>query len=76
MAASLHARFDSDTCSRCKQKLRPGDRVVSVFIVQKIGRNPDAQTPWDKGAFLSDEFELAHASCADAGLEGIIIGAE
>jgi hypothetical protein len=73
MAASVRARFDSDTCARCRQKLTSGDRVVTVFIVQSVGRNPHARTPWERGAFLSDEFELVHVSCVDVALEGRVI---
>ncbi len=73
MIPTLRARFDSDTCGRCKQKFKPGDRVITVFIVQKIGRNPAAKTPWDQGAFLGEEFELAHASCADPALASKVI---
>jgi hypothetical protein len=73
MAPQLGARFDSDTCAKCKKKFKPGDRVTTVFIVQKVGPNPNAQTPWDKGAFLGDEFELGHCSCPDPALESRLI---
>jgi hypothetical protein len=46
--------------------------VTPAYIVQKIGKNPEAKA-FDFGAFLSEEFELVHIRCADPGLEGKII---
>jgi hypothetical protein len=71
----LRPRVDSDTCNRCRKKFRPGDRVVTIFIVQRIGHNPQgAASAFDHGAWLSNEFELAHERCEDPGMEGRLIG--
>lgn len=70
MTDVLRQRVALTTCARCRRQFAPGDRVVTAFIVQKIGRNPDGK---DLGAFLGEEFELAHADCTDATLNGRMI---
>lgn len=50
----------------------PGDRVTIVYIVQKVGKNPDSKR-LDIGAYLSEDFELAHITCSDPGLEARIL---
>lgn len=65
-----HPRCASDTCVRCRKKFSTGDRSQIVMIVDKVGRNPKTQ---EIGAFLSEQFELAHIDCADVGLSGRII---
>ncbi len=65
--ASLRQRTSTTTCAVCHKLFNPGDRVITVFIVQQTGRNVETR---DMGAWLAEEFELAHAVCADPGLEG------
>ena len=67
---SLQQRTTTTTCAVCHKLFSPGDRVVTIFIVQKIGHNMETQ---DMGAWLGENFELAHAVCADPGLEGNLI---
>lgn len=68
--ASLHQRTASSECAKCHKPLVPGDRVVCVNIVHHVSRNPATR---DIGAWMAEEFEVAHASCADPGLEGKLI---
>jgi hypothetical protein len=68
----LQARGDGATCAVCRKQFKPGDRVSTAFIVQSVGRNPSNK---EFGAFLSEEFEMVHITCADPQLMGIgIIG--
>ena len=71
MTSPLHARGDANTCIKCRRKFIPGDRVQMVHIVVALGRNP--RNPRELGAFLSEEFELAHACCVDPQLASEII---
>ncbi len=57
-------------CAKCRKQFSPGDRVVTAFIVQKVGRNMETK---DMGAWLGEDFELIHAACPDPGLEGTLI---
>lgn len=66
----LGARVDSDTCIRCRKKFTPGDRIQMVHIVQKLGRN----TANVAGAYIAEDFEMAHATCSDPSLSGILFG--
>lgn len=66
----LRQRVPLTTCARCRKMFMPGDRVVTAFIVQKIGRNPSGK---DMGAFLGDDFELVHGECGDPSLSGKLI---
>ncbi len=69
MNAPLRQRVGTDKCAKCRQPFKPGDRVTVVYIVTKVGKNPSAKA-FDFGAFLSEDFELAHVSCTDTGLNG------
>ena len=71
MTAPLHPRGNADTCIKCRKKFVAGDRVQIVHIVTGTGRNP--RNPRELGAFLSDEFEMSHASCLDPQLSSEII---
>jgi hypothetical protein len=71
MSAPLHPRGNADTCIKCKRKFMPGDRVQMVFIVRQVGMNP--HNPREMGAWLGDEFEMAHETCEDPQLEGTMI---
>ena len=74
MAVELRPRTGANMCNRCRKPFKPGDRVVTVFIVTKVGTNPKGKpSVFDKGAWLSDEFELAHERCEDPGMEGRLI---
>lgn len=68
--ASIRQRTATTTCAVCHRLFDKGDRVVTVFIVQKVGRNMETQ---DMGAWLGEDFELAHVVCPDPGLEGNLI---
>jgi len=68
--ATLTQKTPTTECARCHRKFSPGDRVFPAYIVTKIGRNMETQ---DMGAWLSEDFELVHASCPDPALEGKII---
>lgn len=70
--SQIGQRVSTAECARCRKTFKPGDRVVQVLIVEKVGRNPKAA--WERGAFLCPDFELAHVSCVDTGLDGRIIG--
>ena len=67
----LTPRHDSSRCAKCRKPFKAGDRVVVVHIVMKAGFNPANR---ETGAWLSEEFELAHAMCDNPALEGQIIG--
>ena len=69
--ANIFPRGNGDTCIRCRRKFGRGDRVQIVNIVEKIGPNPS--NPREVGSWLSEEFELMHANCADTSLDGTII---
>jgi hypothetical protein len=69
-AISTLPRTDASTCVVCRKKFTPGDRVTTCFIVEKIGRNPETR---EFGAFLSENFEMAHINCADPALSGRVI---
>lgn len=71
MAQNVYPRGNGDTCIRCKRKFERGDRVQIVHIVMRTG--PSLVNPREVGAWLSEEFELAHADCADTSLDGTII---
>lgn len=68
--AALHQRVPTTLCAKCRVAFKPGDRVLTAYIVTKIGRNPETK---DIGAWLHDDFELAHVACADPCLEGKLI---
>jgi hypothetical protein len=70
VAEVLHQRVPLTMCARCRKQLRPGDRVLTAMIIQKVGYNPETK---DVGAFLGADFELVHASCPDPALEGKIL---
>lgn len=71
MPAPLAPRSDTSICVSCRKKFNPGDRVQIVHIVVNTGRNPaHGNIP---GAWLSEEFEIAHFTCADATLSSVII---
>lgn len=63
---TLEQRTPTTHCAVCDKPFAPGDRVITVFIVQKVGHNAETR---DLGAWLAEEFELAHAVCADPGLD-------
>ena len=63
-------RVPTHTCAKCKKKFKPGDRVITAFIVQKVGFNPQVR---DVGAWLGEEFELVHVMCENTALDGQII---
>ena len=67
---TLRQKTPTTECAVCHKPLMPGDRVLVLYIVQKTGRNMATK---DMGAWLSEDFELAHAVCADPGLEGRLI---
>lgn len=69
--AATEQHVGTDKCARCRKEFKPGDRAVQVLIIVKTMRNP--KVAWEKGAMLSPDFELAHLSCADPGLDGSII---
>jgi hypothetical protein len=73
MTLSLRPRHGADTCARCRNRFNPGDRVIQVWIVQSLGRTPNAATPWDRGAWWGHEYEVAHVDCVDRALEGKVI---
>lgn len=68
---ALVPRHDSSRCAKCRKSFKAGDRVVVVHIVMKAGFNPASR---ETGAWLSEEFELAHAMCENPALEGQILG--
>ena len=68
----LGARTTSDTCVRCRQKLKPGHRVHMVFIVERVGRHP--MNLQAVGSYLMKEFELAHDDCTDPYLREVVKG--
>lgn len=63
----LRQRVPLTICARCRKTIKPGDRVIIAYIVQKIGRNPETM---DVGAWIGEDFEFVHASCADTALNG------
>lgn len=71
MAAPTEQRVSTAQCARCRKDFSPGDRVVQLLIVEKVAKNPMAA--WERGAMLCPDFELAHLSCADPGLNGMVL---
>lgn len=67
MSASLQPRCNADTCVKCRNVFKQGDRVVPVQFVVKVGRAPDNHM--QVGAWLSHEFELVHFDCTDPACE-------
>ena len=67
---SLNQKVPTTLCAVCRKFFNPGDRVITVFIVQKTGHNMETK---DMGAWIGADFELMHASCADPSLEGNVI---
>jgi len=70
--ARVGQNVGTDKCAKCRRAFMPGDRVSVIYIVQTVGKNPEAKR-MDFGAFLCEDFELGHITCADPGLEGKII---
>lgn len=66
----LTPRHDTSRCAKCRKPFKAGDRVAVVHIVIKSGFNPANR---ETGAWLSEEFELAHALCENPALEGQLI---
>jgi hypothetical protein len=72
--STLQPRGSADTCIKCRKKLKPGDRVQPIYIVEKTGANPGNLR--EMGAYLLSEFEMAHISCRDPELRaGFSMGA-
>lgn len=67
----LTPRHDTARCAKCRKLFKAGERLVVVHIVMETGFNPATR---EMGAWLSEEFELAHAMCENPSLEGQIIG--
>jgi len=67
----LKQRVDHTTCARCRKKFKAGDRALPAYIIL----DPDGRDPVTKmrGAEMSGEFELVHASCADPSLDGKVV---
>lgn len=71
-ATEMKARTYSDTCIRCRQKLKAGHRTQFVYIVERVGRHPTNLQA--VGAYMMlDEFEVAHIDCTDPYLRGHVI---
>jgi len=66
----LRQRVPLHTCAKCRKAVKPGDRVIAAYIVQKVGRNPATK---DIGAWIGEDFEFIHASCVDTQLNGTLI---
>lgn len=71
MPHSTIPRGNTTTCVRCSRKFETGDRVIPIYIIEKIGPNP--VNPREIGSWFSPEFEVAHMDCADPGINGTII---
>lgn len=69
MPAPLTSRGTAQ-CMKCKKAFKPGDRIHVVHLVMETGFNPATK---ETGAWLSEEFEVAHVMCENPGLEGQII---
>lgn len=67
----LHPRHGTNICAKCRKPFKKGDRAMMVHIIMDTGFNPSNR---EVGAWLSEEFELAHAMCDNPALEGQIIG--
>ncbi|RLI88009.1 MAG: hypothetical protein DRP01_00215 [Archaeoglobales archaeon] len=71
----MSARTYSDTCVRCRKKLKPGHRTQFVYIVERVGRHPTNLQA--VGAYMMrDEFEVAHIECTDPYLRDVKTGVE
>jgi len=67
-------RVGTHMCARCRRVFNPGDRVTTLYIVEKVGKG-NSNNPMELGAWLSSDFELAHFDCNDASLSrGTVIG--
>lgn len=70
MSDLLRQRVPLTMCARCRKPVQAGDRVLPAYIVQKVGRNDQTK---DIGAWIGEDFEFVHASCADPTLDGKMI---
>ena len=59
----LRPHVDVTSCSRCRKKLEPGDRVTQVYIFVSAGTNP--LNVICRGAQIAEEYEFAHMDCND-----------
>lgn len=71
----MAARTYSDTCVRCRKKLKPGHRTQFAYIVERVGRHPTNLQA--VGAYMmKDEFEVTHIDCTDPYLRNTLPGVE
>lgn len=71
MNTPLYPRTNGAVCIKCRRRFQPGDRVIIVNIIEKVGQNPS--NPREVGSWFSGEFEVQHSICADPGLDSSII---
>ena len=51
------------TCTLCHKRFQPGDRVLTVNVIDKLGVNPNNMR--EEGAWFVGDFELTHLDCAN-----------
>lgn len=59
----LNPHVHSDTCGKCRKKFQQGERVVSAYIVDRVG--PNTANLGQRGIYLFEEYELVHVDCTD-----------
>ena len=64
-------RAPAHQCLTCGKVYAPGDRIVMVFRVLGIRKDPDDKMP---GVECGDEWETTHLSCADPKANGAQAG--
>lgn len=68
----LPARAPAHQCLTCGKVYEPGDRIVMIFRVLGIRKDPGDGMP---GVECGDEWETAHLSCSDTKANGALSGA-
>jgi hypothetical protein len=63
----LQPRVDTNTCARCRKRIKPGDRISMCHIVEREGS--DMANIGRKGLYLMDCFEFVHVDCKNTGMK-------
>ena len=68
MSMEIRRSMPLDRCGRCRLAVQAADRVVTCFIVQHTGLDPNK--PLDLQTCLNADVEIVHADCRDPQLTG------
>lgn len=64
-------RAPAHHCLTCGKVYEPGDRIVMIFRVIAIRKDPDDKLP---GVECGNEWETGHLSCVDPKANGALVG--